>query len=168
MSTTISVHTLQAMKAYYQARADEYDECYSRQGRYDRALKGMHAGLLNWMRCSPRWMPFTWKERCSSLLLGRGPGRSAWPAQLRRSQLSMPPPRCWQSTAPKSPVLASRAHLMLIVAKIDAACSSFFCEERRKKSNRMCLLESPSAEAASSSLSERSRCSSSVMVYWEA
>jgi hypothetical protein len=57
MSTTISVHTLQAMKAYYQARADEYDECYSRQGRYDRALKGMHAGLLNWMRCSPRCMP---------------------------------------------------------------------------------------------------------------
>jgi hypothetical protein len=46
----------------------------------------------------------------------------------------------------------SFAHLVLIVAKIDAACSSFFREEKRKKSNRMFLLESPSEEAASGAI----------------
>ncbi len=35
MNTSVSARTLQAMKAYYQARAGEYDESYSRQGRYD-------------------------------------------------------------------------------------------------------------------------------------
>ncbi len=39
MNPSVSGHTLQAMTAYYQARADEYDECYYRQGHYDRGLE---------------------------------------------------------------------------------------------------------------------------------
>lgn len=40
MSGPVSTQTLQEMMAYYKARAQEYDEWFYRQGRYDRSPEG--------------------------------------------------------------------------------------------------------------------------------